>query len=75
MNPDTFVILKVINYDRKGRGETMTRNEHITALCDLIERMNTPNPLNPAGLSDLEYSQVMTGQHDDTWVRSYVPGE
>jgi hypothetical protein len=51
----------------------MTRNEYITALCDLVERMNAPNPLNPACLSDLAYSRVMTGLHDDTWVRSFVP--
>ena len=50
-----------------------TRNEYITALCDLVERMNAPNPLNPACLSDLAYSQVMTGLHDDTWVRDFVP--
>ena len=51
----------------------MTRNEYITALCDLVERMNAPNPENPAGLSDLAYSRVMTGLHDDTWVRDFVP--
>ena len=52
----------------------MARNEYITALCDLVEHMNAPNPENPACLSDLEYSQVMTGLHDDTWVRDFVPG-
>ena len=52
----------------------MTRNEYITALCDLVERMNAPNPENPSGLSDLAYSRVMTGLHDDTWVRDFVPG-
>lgn len=51
----------------------MTRNEDITALCDLVERMNAPNPLNPACLSDLAYSRVMAGIHDDTWVRDFVP--
>ena len=51
----------------------MIRNDYITALCDLVERMNAPNPENPAGLSDLAYSRVMTGLHDDTWVRSFVP--
>ena len=51
----------------------MTRNEYITALCDLVERMNAPNPENPGGLSDLAYSRVMTGLHDDTWVRDFVP--
>ena len=51
----------------------MTQDEYITALCDLVERMNAPNPLNPACLSDLAYSQVMTGLHDDTWVRDFVP--
>ena len=46
---------------------------NMIAACDLVERMNAPNPLNPAGLSDLAYSRVMTGLHDDTWVRSFVP--
>ena len=38
-----------------------------------IEAMNAPNPENPAGLSDLAYSRVMTGLYDATWVRSFVP--
>ena len=38
-----------------------------------IEAMKAPNPENPAGLSDLAYSQVMTGLHDDTWIRDFVP--
>ena len=56
------------------RVKEMIRNDYITALCDLVERMNAPNPENPAGLSDLAYSRVMTGLHDDTWVRDFVPG-
>jgi hypothetical protein len=46
---------------------------NMSAACDLVERMDAPNPMNPAGLSDLAYSRVMTGLHDDTWVRSFVP--
>jgi hypothetical protein len=49
--------------------------QNMIAACDLVERMNAPNPMNPAGLSDLAYSRVMTGLHDDTWVRSFVPGD
>jgi hypothetical protein len=48
--------------------------QDMIAACDLVERMDAPNPMNPCGLSDLVYSQVMTGLHDDTWVRSFVPG-
>ena len=40
-------------------------NENIDALCDYIDRVNKPNPLNPAGLSDLAYHGIMAGLHDD----------
>ena len=43
-------------------------------LMSAIEAMEAPNPENPAGLSDLAYSRVMTGLHDDTWIRDFVPG-
>lgn len=54
---------------------SMIRNDNITALCDALDRINRSNPMNPAGLSDLAYPRVMTGLHDDTWVRSFVPGD
>ena len=49
-------------------------NQNWDRLMSAIEAMNAPNPENPAGLSDLAYSRVMTGLHDDTWVRDFVPG-
>jgi len=52
----------------------MTPNENISELCAIIERLNTPNPANPAEISDASYGRVMAGLHDDTWVRSFVPG-
>ena len=48
-------------------------NQNWDRLMSAIEAMNAPNPLNPACLSDLAYSRVMTGLHDDTWVRDFVP--
>ena len=30
---------------------------NMIAACDLVERTNAPNPMNPAGLSDLAYSR------------------
>ena len=48
-------------------------NQNWDRLMSAIEAMEAPNPENPAGLSDLAYSQVMTGLYDDTWVRSFVP--
>ena len=44
-------------------------NESIDNICDWIERINAPNPRNPAGLSDLAYDLVMTGLHDDSWLK------
>ena len=49
-------------------------NQNWGRLMSAIEAMNAPNPENPAGLSDLAYSRVMTGLHDDTWIRDFVPG-
>ena len=49
-------------------------NQNWDRLMSAIEAMNAPNPENPAGLSDLAYSRVMTGLHDDTWIRDFVPG-
>ncbi len=49
-------------------------NQNWDRLMSAIEAMNAPNPENPACLSDLAYWQVMTGLHDDTWVRDFVPG-
>ena len=49
-------------------------NQNWDRLMSPIEAMNAPNPENPAGLSDLAYSRVMTGLHDDTWIRDFVPG-
>jgi hypothetical protein len=43
--------------------------------CDFIERMNTPNPLNPLGMSEIEYTWAINSLHDDTWVRTFVPGD
>ena len=48
-------------------------NQNWDRLMSAIEAMEAPNPRNPACLSDLAYSQVMTGLHDDTWVRDFVP--
>ena len=48
-------------------------NRNWDRLMSAIEAMEAPNPRNPACLSDLAYSQVMTGLHDDTWVRDFVP--
>ncbi len=48
-------------------------NQNWDRLMSAIEAMNAPNPENPAGLSDLAYFWVMTGLHDDTWVRDFVP--
>lgn len=44
-------------------------NENVGSICDLIEQMNAPNPLNPAGISDLAYHGVMTGLHDESWLK------
>ena len=49
-------------------------NQNWDRLMSAIEAMEAPNPRNPACLSDLAYSQVMTGLHDDTWIRDFVPG-
>jgi len=43
-------------------------NNNITNLCDYIERMNTLNPDNPGGISDLVYHNVMTNLHDLSWM-------
>lgn len=48
-------------------------NENISALCDYIEQVNKPNPLNPVGLSDMAYHNIMTGLHENTWIESFVP--
>ena len=28
----------------------MTQNDYISDLCDALDRLNAPNPLNPAGI-------------------------
>ena len=48
-------------------------NQNWDRLMSAIEAMEAPNPRNPACLSDLAYSRVMTGLHDDTWIRDFVP--
>jgi hypothetical protein len=48
--------------------------ENIERVWDLIEQWNAPNPLNPAGISDLSYLNVMEGLHDQTWF-PFVPGD
>ena len=50
-------------------------DEYISDLCDALDRLNAPNPLNPAGISDLVYSRIMTGLHDETWTRDFIFGE
>ena len=48
----------------------MTRSGYITALCDALDRINRPNPLNPAGISDLAYSRAITGWIVCKWKQS-----
>ena len=44
-------------------------NENIDRICDMVERINAPNPLNPCGISDLAYDLVMSGLHDESWLK------
>jgi hypothetical protein len=41
-------------------------NENIDRICDLVERINAPNPLNPCGISDNTYDLVMTNLHNES---------
>ncbi len=45
--------------------------ENIDRICDWIERVNAPNPLNPVGMSDLSYYRAMDGLHDETWITEF----